>query len=140
MKTNTKCKMLVLTMAVLTVLLSSVMPIHAAAAEPGIMPLWTNTSLINLSLGFPDYGYAEATVIGKSGVTKIVLDVYIYRQSGSSWVFVAEKHETVSGTVGGISCQFTPIKGAYYRADYTFTVTKNGVNEIVNKSKYETCE
>lgn len=135
-----RCKMLAMLMAVLTMFLCVVMPINAAIAEPDVEPLWDNTGMINLSLGFPDYGYAEATVIGKSGVTKIILDVYVYRQIGSSWTYVAENHKTVTGTVGGISCQFTAVSGSYYRADYTFTVTKNGVQEIINETKYGTCD
>ena len=30
-------------------------------------------------------------------------------------------------------------KGAYYRADYTFVVTKNGVDETIPNTVYKTC-
>ena len=68
----------------LAMLLCMVMPAHAAAVEPDVMPLWTNTSQITITLSFPDYGYAEASIIGKIGVTKIVMDTYVHRQSGNS--------------------------------------------------------
>ena len=134
------CKVLVVTMAVLTTFLCVAMPINAAVAEPDVEPLWNNTASVIISLGFPDNGYAEATVYGKSGVTKIILDVYVYRQSGNSWIYVAEKHATISNRIGSVSCQFTAISNTYYRADYTFTITRNGVDEIIQETKYRTCE
>lgn len=135
-----RCKMLAMLMAVLTMFLCLVMPINAAIAEPDVEPLWENTASVTISLGFPDDGYAEATVFGKSGVTQIIIDVYVYRQSGSSWIYVAEKHATISNRIGSISCQFTAISNTYYRADYTFTITRNGVDEIIQETKYRTCE
>ena len=126
--------------AVVTLLMCMAMPIQAAVVEPDVTPLWNNTATLTLTLGFPDYGYAEATIVGKSGVTKIVADVYVYRQSGSSWIYVDEEHLTVNDMFAVISCQFTAINGVYYRADYTFTVTKGSVNEVINKTQYRTCE
>lgn len=135
-----RCKMLAMLMAVLTMFLCVVMPINAAIAEPDVEPLWENTASVTISLGFPDDGYAEATVFGKSGVTQIIIDVYVYRQSGSSWIYVAQKHATISNRIGSISCQFTAMSNTYYRADYTFTITRNGVDEIIQETKYRTCE
>ena len=135
------CKVLVVTMAVLTTFLCVAMPINAAVAEPDVEPLWTNTNQITITLSFPDYGYADASIIGKVGVTKIVIDTYVHRQSGNSWIYVNEAHQTFYNTMGGgLSCKFTPIKGAYYRATYTFTVTRNGVDEVITETQYRTCE
>ncbi len=135
------CKMLAMMMAIVTMLLCMVMPAHAAAVEPDVTPLWTNTNQITITLSFPDYGYADASIVGKVGVTKIVMDTYVYRQSGSSWIYVNEAHQTFTNSMaGGLSCKFTPIKGAYYRAEYTFTVTRNGVDEVITKTQYRTCE
>lgn len=134
------CKMLAMIMAISTLLLCWAMPIQAAVAEPDIEPMWDNTASVTISLGFPDDGYAEATVFGKSGVTKIIIDVYVYRQSGNSWIYVAEKHVTINNRIGSISCQFTAISNTYYRADYTFTITRNGIDEIIQETKYRTCE
>ena len=134
------CKMLAMIMAISTLLLCWAMPIQAAVAEPDIEPMWDNTASVTISLGFPDDGSAEATVFGKSGVTKIIIDVYVYRQSGNSWIYVAEKHVTINNRIGSISCQFTAISNTYYRADYTFTITRNGIDEIIQETKYRTCE
>ena len=135
-----RMKIMATVMAVLTMLMCMALPIQAAVVEPDVEPMWDNTATITLTLGFPDYGYAEASIFGKPGVTKIIIDVFVYRQSGSSWIYVNEKHTTINSQAGVISCQFTPVDGAYYRADYTFTVTKDGVDEVINKSQYRTCE
>ena len=133
-------KIMVTLMAVLSLVMCMAMPIQAAVVDNQIQPQWDNTATLTLMLEFPGDGYAEATIMGKTGVTKIVADVFVYRQSGSSWVYVAETHKTINGMYGIVSCQFTPINGAYYRAEYTFTVTKGGVDEVICKTKYATCE
>ena len=132
-------KMLAVAMAVLTMLLCMAVPIQAAVVEPDVEPNWQNTSSMTLTMSFPDDGYATATITGESGVTQIIIDIYVYRQSGSYWIQVGEAHTTTHGILADLSCQFNSIKRAYYRADYTFTVTKNGVDEIINKSQYKTC-
>ena len=132
-------KLLALLMALVTMLTCMTMPIQAAVVQPDVEPNWVNTMSITLTLTFPDDGYAEATIIGDDGVTKIVIDVYVYRQIGSSWAKVGEKHTTCFGTLGAISCQFNTINRAYYRADYTFTVTKGNYDEVINKTQYRTC-
>ena len=132
-------KMLAMILAVLTILVYMTMPIHAAVVEPDVRPMWENTATITLNLTFPDDGYAEASICGQFGVTKIVIDVYVYRQVGSSWTLVGEEHTTINGMAGSISCRFNTINRAYYRADYTFTVTKNNVDEIINETQSRTC-
>ena len=127
-------------LAVLTMLMCATLPIQAAVVKLDVEPMWDNTGTITLALGFPDYGYAEAVVVGQTGVTLITIDVYVYRQSGNAWIYVAEKHTVINGSSGGISCQFVAIPNTYYRADYTFTVTKNGLDEIIDKTQYRFCE
>lgn len=139
-------KKTILTLIAFITLLTSVtlIPANAAIADPGetVMPLWDNTATIHLAIDFnPNgYGYAEATVIGVPGVTKIVVDIQVFRQYGTSWVSVAEKEITVNSLNGLFSCPFVPVEGAYYKADYTITVSKNNVDEIINKTIYDTCE
>ena len=132
-------KMLAAVMAALTMLLCMAVPIQAAVVKPDVEPNWENTSSMTLTLSFPDDGYADATISGKIGVTQIIIDICVYRQSGTYWIRVGEAHTTIYGVAGGLSCQFNSIKRAYYRADYTFTVTKNGVDEVISKTKYATC-
>ena len=134
-------KKTILTLIAFITLLTSVtlIPANAAIADPGetVMPLWDNTSTVNISLLFGDngYGYAEGTVAGKIGVTNIIFEVVVYKQVGTAWVQVSEKQVVVPRQNGGISCAFPLESGAYYKAEYTFTVTRNGVDEIIQKTK-----
>ncbi len=133
-------KLFVTMVAVVTLLMCMAMPIQAAVVDNQIQPQWDNTATLTLVMSFPGDGYAEATIVGKTGVTKIEAHIFVYRQSGSSWRYVAETHKTINGMYGIVSCQFTPINGAYYRAEYTFIVTKGEVEEVICKTQYRTCE
>ena len=134
-------KILSMVMVIVTVLMCTAMPIQAAVVQPDVEPMWDNTNTIIIGLSFPNNGCAEASVCGKTGVTQITIDICVYRQSGNSWIYVTEAHKTVTNKMTcALGCQFTPINGAYYRADFTFTITKGGVDEIIEKTKYKTCE
>ncbi len=37
-----------------------------------------------------------------------------------------------------LTCEFTPVAGAYYRADFTMVITKNGVDEVLTDTAYNT--
>lgn len=134
-------KMLAVAMAVLTLLLCMAVPIQAAVVEPDVEPNWQNTAAINLTMVFPDdgYGYAEASVIGEVGVNKIVVDIYVYRQVGDSWVLVGEQHETHYNSFALVSCRFNAFNRAYYKAHHIFTVTRNNTDEILSETQYRTC-
>lgn len=134
-------KMLAAVMAALTMLLCMAVPIQAAVVKPDVEPNWENTEVITLTMGFLDdgYGYAEASVIGDTNASKIVVDIYVYRQVGTSWVLVGEQHETHYDSVALVSCRFNAFNRAYYRAEYIFTVTKNNIDEVITKTKYKTC-
>ena len=134
-----KRKLIAFILMVVTIL--SIIPCTASAAVVDtVAPFWLNTGSVSCKIGFPDdgYGYAEACVMGHPTVSEIQGDVYVYRKVGSSWVYVGEEHKTVASCTLIISCKFTPVDGAYYRADYTFTVTKNGVDEVITQTKYKT--
>lgn len=135
-----RIKIISVFLAVMTLL--SIAPLAAnATAGNEIAPYWQNTGAVSCKIGFPGdgYGYAEAHVMGHPTASKIQSDVYVYRQVGSSWVYVAEEHEIEYCCSSTISCQFTPIQGAYYRADYTFVVTKGEVDETITNTVYKTC-
>ena len=138
MKKSMKCLSLVL--ALVTIILAMSVTTSAANHEPEITPLWDNTAIIICNVLFPDnnHGYAEANIMGHVTATHIEADVYVYRQEGSRWVYVTEKHAEIDDCTLTISCEFVPTNGTYYRADYTFTVTKNGVDETITKTKYKT--
>lgn len=127
-------------MAIITTMLFCALSIQAAMPDDTVSPLWNNTTAISTALIFSDdgYGYAEAIVSGHPGTEKIVIDVYVYRQSGNSWFYVAQAHNTTYSISNIISCKFTPISNTNYKAEYTFTVTLDGVDEVIYKTKYKT--
>lgn len=135
-----KTKIISFVLLIVTILSLVPCTVNASSAEDTVSPCWENTGMVSCMIGFPDdgYGYAEAHVMGHPTANKISADVYVYRQVGSSWVYVGEAHKTVESCSLSISCQFTPIEGAYYRADYTFVVTKDGVDETITETKYKT--
>lgn len=135
-------KIKIISFVLLIVTILSIVPctVSAATADNSVSPLWINTGSVSCKIGFPDdgYGYAEACVMGHPTASKIHGDVYVYRQVGTSWVYVGEEHKTVDSCTLILSCKFDPVDGAYYRADYTFTVTKNNVDEVITQTKYKT--
>lgn len=139
-------KKTILTLIAIITLLSTVavLPTYAAVADPGetVMPLWDNTSMINIAIDFPEegYGFSECVVIGYSGVTKIVIEIVVYKKVLFSWVQIAQKQETINNDYGGSSCQFTPVEGATYKSTYKITVTKNNIDEVIEKEKISICE
>lgn len=135
-----KAKFIAAFLAIIALL--AVIPLTASgASNDAIAPCWQNTGVVSCKIGFSDdgYGYAEAHVMGHPTANKIKADVYVYRQVGSAWVYVGEEHKTVNSSSLTISCKFNSIEGAYYRADYTLVVTKNGVDETITNTVYKTC-
>ena len=128
-------KRISLLLAIITLISVFSASVSAAVADP-VKPRWKNTGVVSCLIGFPDdgYGYAEGHVMGHPTVNKITADVYVYRQSGDDWIYAGEEHKTVYSASLNISCKFEPIDGAYYKADYTFVVTKNGVDELITGS------
>lgn len=126
----------------ITMIISSIPCVVGAASGGGNIaaPNWQNTAVVSCKIGFPDdgYGYAEAHVMGHLDASNIKADVYVYRQEGSDWIYVGEEHKSAAKSSLTISCKFTPIDGAYYRADYTLVVTKNGVDEKIEQTRYKT--
>ncbi len=133
-------KIISILLIIITIIFIIPCNVSAANIDNTVAPCWDNTGVVSCEIGFLEdgYGYAEGVVFAHFDASKITGDVYVYRQVGSAWVYVAEKHVSVNGTSLGISCQFTPIAGAYYKAEYTFVVTKNGVDEIITDTVYKT--
>lgn len=132
----------VLTCILSVILLLSCFPISAFAATPDIVePLWDNTGTMVTVFSFDgESGSAEARIVGKTGVTQITGTIKIYRQSGSSWIYVTEGTKTVYSRSFLMAVPVTGIIGEYYRADFTFSVYKNGVEEIITETQYSTCD
>ena len=67
-------------------------------------------------------------------------EVKVYRKSWFVWRYVDGETVTVNSITGMLSCIFTATQGTEYKAEYKFTVTKNGVDEVVEKTQYKTYE
>ena len=135
-----KTKAIALILMIVTIVSLLPCTVNAASADNTVSPLWQNTRIIDCYILTDSNGdaYAEASVMGQLTANKITADVYVYRQVGSYWLYVGEDHETVNSCSLIISYKFTPIEGAYYRADFTFVVTKNGVDETITRTEYKT--
>ena len=112
-------------------------PIGAVDDDYGIMPLWDNTSAINCALTFDkNDGYAEGFVQAEFGTSAIKIDVFVYKQIGLKWIYVGQRHVACTNDlVLGISHLFTAEMGMKYKADFTFTVTKDGVDEVITRTE-----
>ncbi len=140
MKKNLKALVTVVCLALSLVM--SVTYVSAAQIEdPTVEPMWDNTRSVYSTVAFiDDVGYAESLVVADEGATSIKTDLYIFRKVGSLWYYVTEMHITKYDRVAGMSCPFSPDKGATYRADFTFTITMNGHAEVITRSSYGTFE
>ena len=144
MKNNIKKTILTL-IAIITLMSTvAVLPTYAALPDNGgtVEPRWNNTDLVNITMDYDNngYGYAECVVFGKGGVTKVVIEIVVYKQVGTSWVEVANKREVFNHDWGASSCQFISVTGAIYKSTYKVTVTKNNIDEVIEKTKITTCE
>ena len=124
------------------VLLSSAVMIPVGAAMPEdntVQPLWDNTNVIDCTVGFIEgTGRAESLVYAKFGATSIKTDIYVYALGDNAWIYVAEAHDTKNAITSVSTCLFDAILNETYRVDYTFTVTRNGTDEVITRTVYET--
>ena len=84
-------------------------------------------------------GNAKGTVLGKSGTTSISGTLTVYRQSGSSWIYVGSTSGTSSTTKLTLDCDFSAVSGVNYKSVYEVVVTINGIEEPETKTTYNTC-
>ncbi len=132
-------KVIITVLSVIMLVSVVAVPVSAAAVDNGtVQPLWTNTTMIDCDIALIDgVGYAESIVKGKFGATSVKTDMYLYKQVGTDWVYVTELHDIQYQRAAGTSCSFQGVEGEYFRADYTFTVTKGGVDEVINRTIYQ---
>ncbi len=126
-------------LCMIMLLTSMLLPVSALSGTPTIQPMWDNTMTVQAEMVFEKrMGYAESAVAGYFDVTCIKTDIYIYFQYTTGWFYITELHDTTYDFVSGVSCQFTAVPGGTYRADYTFTVTRNGRDEVINRTVFNT--
>ena len=124
---------LFLTMIFLTGALGSI----AYAAEPR----WSNTGSLAYGFEFDDSntGNASASITGKIGTNKIECQIEIYRQNGTQWIYVTGDTQSVNDGSMNMELLVTGISGEYYKAEFTFTVYRNGTSEVITRTAYDTC-
>lgn len=112
----------------------------AAVASGGSAEIqWENTQSITAVLNFPysNTGCCEVAIIGDPGVSSIVCRMTIYRQSGKLWILVGSETHSESSSVLVASTTFASLVETNYRADLEITVTKNGVDEVIERTLYQ---
>ncbi len=114
---------------------------QSESLNPEIVPMWTNTATVTGVLSFANVtsGYAEAHVNGKIGVTRIEGEVTVYKLVGSSWIYVTSDSTYKDSRSYSISVPFQGEIGFEYRADFKFTVYKDGFGEVIERTAYKTC-
>lgn len=135
-----KLKKLLVALLAATLMVSA-LPLSASAAaiENEVMPLWDNANQILTDIAFENgYGYAYAHVVGQLGVTNISIDTYIYCLIDNEWVYMTEMHESKQSNTWGTECEFPVVDGWTYRADYTITITKDNIDEIISLTETQT--
>ena len=110
-------------------------------AAYAVEPRWSNTGSITYGISFDNSttGRAAIGVTGKIGTSRIECEIDVYRQVGSSWVYVTGGAEAVNDGALDFDVPITGISGAYYRADFTITVYRNGTAEVITRDYYKTC-
>lgn len=88
---------------------------------------------------YSEYGSAEIAVTGKFGVTKIEGSATVYRQVGSSWVYVTSGSDVAYEQTFLLSVPVNGILGEYYKAEFEINVYKNGVCETITRTYYANC-
>lgn len=114
--------------------------VHTFARAPNITPMWNNIMKLSNTIAFDGTdGNAKGTVLGKSGTTSISGTLTVYRQSGSSWIYVGSTSGTSSTTKLTLDCDFSAVSGVNYKSVYEVAVTINSVEETETKTAYAAC-
>lgn len=139
-------KKTILTLIAFITLLTSVtlIPANAAIADPGetVMPLWDNVVSTSTNFLFNDNldGSAEITVAVRPGSTSTTITIKVYKHEGNDWVKIEEGTKTSSTIVTAYNVIFSGVVGAYYKAEYTISVTRLGNTETITETRYVECE
>lgn len=104
-------------------------------------PLWDNIGSMTNNIYFiSTSGSAEASITGKSGTTSITATLTVYKQTSSGgWSYVDSDADHVSGGYLGLKVDFEGEVGAYYKAEFRVSITRNGIIESETKTAYRTC-
>lgn len=109
--------------------------------QQSIEPRWNNAGSIDCAISFDENqsGYAWISVAGKFGVTQIEVSVTVSYQNGSNWTRIASQTKTVNDVDLDMEVPVLGISDAYYKADFTITLYRNGTSETITQTCYATC-
>ncbi len=112
----------------------------ATGENPNIIPYWDYMDSIEVSVNFSgSEGCATATITRVFGVTTLLeATMTVYRQVGSSWVYVDSVSDSSTRTLG-MDLYFDAISGATYKAVLDVTAHGSGGSESDSVSKISTC-
>lgn len=114
--------------------------IYVGATESQIMPRWVTTNDANINMRCTGTsGSAQATIMAKSGTTKISATMTVYVLEDGEWEYVDSNFDTSTSTYCSFSVSFTAERGKQYKAELNAYVTCNGVEENVTATGYATC-
>ena len=92
------------------------------SAEGSAMPLWDNFDSLVTKITFSGTsGLASASISDSTYSADVTGMLTVYKQTKAGWLFICRE------------------SGAYYKAEFSVTVTKNGVSEPATKVAYKTC-
>ncbi len=129
-------KKLILIVLSVLMLVTVAAPVGAATVDVDntVQPRWTNTSVVNAYFACADgLGYVESSVTAKIGASSVQTDMYLYKLVDDDWEYVDELHVIQYQRNAATSLSFEA-NGEYFRADFTFTVTKSGVAEVIERT------
>ena len=107
---------------------------RASLTAGQIALFWVNTSSVSCTLNFSGNKAAcSAIVSGMSGTTKITGTLTLYRQSGSSWVYVDSWSGSSDSSVLRFSESAMVSSGYNYKVVVNASVYRNGTWETVEK-------
>ena len=120
------------------IILSMTIGSYAALPDIGIVePQWANILSLTNNFNFNGInGTTKATAIGKSGTTQISGTLTVYKQVGSSWVYVDSDSDSSTTNILTVSVDVTGEASGYYKSVFDVAVTRNGSVETESKTSY----
>ncbi len=110
------------------------------SAEGSAMPLWDNFDSLVTKITFSGTsGLASASISDSTYSADVTGMLTVYKQTKAGWLFICRETGESNRGVLSLSANFTGESGAYYKAEFSVTVTKNGVSEPATKVAYKTC-
>ena len=124
-------------------MIMAIMPMTIQAAQnEQISPRWTNVNRVNAYITFNGTtGNVIVSVVGKTGVTNISLDIKLYYKSTSgSWIEIDKDWDyNVNQISLTVNESFDAVAGREYKIEVNGTATKGGYAEPISKTVTAVC-